>query len=63
MKTIMISGSRNPSGQTATAAQAVLAGLADQGAACEQVFLPARKVERLADMTTREEGVGRWTTV
>jgi multimeric flavodoxin WrbA len=46
MKAIMISGSRNPSGQTATAAQAVLEGLADKGVACEQVFLPSLKMER-----------------
>ena len=46
MKTIMISGSRNPSGQTATAAKAVLEGLADKGTECEQIFLPTLKLER-----------------
>ena len=46
MKTILISGSRNPKGQTATAARAVLDGLAAKGAACEEVFLPVLKIER-----------------
>ena len=46
MKTIMILGSRNPSGQTATAAKAVQEGLAEKGAVCEQAFLPSMKIER-----------------
>ena len=46
MKTILICGSRNPNGQTAQAADAVLKGLAKAGASAEQVFLPALKVER-----------------
>ena len=46
MKAIMISGSRNPSGQTATAAQAVMEGLSRKAAACEQVYLPALRIER-----------------
>lgn len=46
MKTILICGSRNPNGQTAQAADAVLKGLAKAGASAEQVFLPTLKVER-----------------
>lgn len=46
MKTILICGSRNPKGQTAQAADAVLKGLAKAGASAEQVFLPALKIER-----------------
>ena len=45
MKTILICGSRNPNGQTAQAAGAVLKGLAKAGASAEQVFLPALKIE------------------
>ncbi len=46
MKTILICGSRNPNGQTAQAADAVLKGLAKAGASAERVFLPTLKVER-----------------
>lgn len=46
MKIIVICGSRNSNGQTARAADAVRKGLAKAGAAAEQVFLPALKVER-----------------
>ena len=46
MKTILICGSRNPKGQTAQAADAVLKGLAKAGASAERVFLPTLKVER-----------------
>jgi len=46
MKVLMISGSRNPQGKTATMAEAVLKGAAQAGAQCERVFLPELKVER-----------------
>lgn len=46
MKTILICGSRNPNGQTAQAADAVLKGLAKAGTSAEQVFLPALRIER-----------------
>jgi len=46
MKTILICGSRNPKGQTAQAADAVLRGLAKAGGSAERVFLPALEVER-----------------
>ena len=46
MKTILICGSRNRSGQTARAADAVLKGLAKAGGPAERVFLPALNIER-----------------
>jgi multimeric flavodoxin WrbA len=46
MKVVIISGSRNPQGQTARAAGALLEGLRSGGAQGEIVFLPQMKVER-----------------
>lgn len=46
MKAILVSGSRNPDGQTAQAADAVLKGLAKAGVTVEKVFLPALRIER-----------------
>lgn len=46
MKILMISGSRNPEGQTARAANAVLAGAEKTGCEVERVFLPVLKIER-----------------
>ena len=46
MKFVMISGSRNPAGQTAQAADAVLKGLKTAGASVERVFLPVLNIER-----------------
>jgi multimeric flavodoxin WrbA len=46
MKTILICGSRNPKGQTAQAADAVLKGVAEAGGSTERVFLPTLKIER-----------------
>jgi len=46
MTVLMISGSRNPNGQTARAADAILAGAEKGGAAVEHVFLPTLKIER-----------------
>jgi multimeric flavodoxin WrbA len=50
-KAILISGSRNPEGQTAKASDAMLKGLADAGVSVERVFLPTQKIEhcRLCD--------------
>ena len=42
----MISGSRNPAGQTARAADGVLEGYAQAGGEVERVFLPAMAIER-----------------
>jgi multimeric flavodoxin WrbA len=46
MKTLLISGSRNPQGQTAQALDAVRKGLSKKGASTETVFLPPLIIER-----------------
>jgi len=46
MNVLTILGSRNPAGRTAQAAGAMGKGLQGAGAAVEQVFLPALKLER-----------------
>jgi len=46
MKAVIVSGSRNPQGQTARAAAALAEGLASAGAECQTVFLPAKSIER-----------------
>ena len=45
MKVLLISGSRNPSGQTASAGNAILEGVIQSGGQVEQVFLPQMNVE------------------
>jgi len=45
MKTIILCGSRNPNGQTAVSANALVKGLSNAGAAAELIFLPAFKIE------------------
>ena len=46
MKVLMISGSRNAEGQTARAADSLLAGAAKAGAETEKIFLPDIQLER-----------------
>jgi multimeric flavodoxin WrbA len=46
MKALVVLGSRNPEGQTARAAGALLEGLASAGWQGEQVFLPLLRIER-----------------
>ena len=46
MKAFIVSGSRNPKGQTARAAEALLEGLRAGGAEGEIVYLPPLKIER-----------------
>jgi multimeric flavodoxin WrbA len=46
MKAVLICGSRNPNGQTAQAADAVLKGLIKSGVSTEKIFLPVFKIER-----------------
>ena len=46
MKALMILGSRNPEGRTATAAKALLEGVIEGGSQAEEAFLPQRKIER-----------------
>ncbi|NLD43785.1 MAG: flavodoxin family protein [Chloroflexi bacterium] len=46
MKLLLICGARNPQGQTATAAGAILAGYERAGGQVERVFLPTLHLER-----------------
>ena len=46
MKCIIILGSRNHEGQTATAARAIMEGYGGEGGQCEQMFLPEQAIER-----------------
>jgi multimeric flavodoxin WrbA len=46
MKLVMISGSRNPEGQTARAADAILDGYARAGGEVARFFLPQMSIER-----------------
>ena len=46
MTVLMISGSRNPEGQTARAANAMLAGVAESGSDVDSVFLPTVSMAR-----------------
>ncbi len=46
MKVLVISGSRDPEGQTARASEALLDGVRSQGGEGEIVFLPQLKIER-----------------
>ena len=56
MKTIILSGSRNPDGQTARAANALLQGFVGQG---EQIFLPQLNIERCRQCDERGWGICR----
>lgn len=46
MRVMMVLGSRNPQGQTASAAGALLEGIRDGGGEGKQVFLPEEHIER-----------------
>ena len=46
MNVLILSGSRNPKGQTGRAAEALAAGLHEAGAKTETVYLPALRLER-----------------
>jgi multimeric flavodoxin WrbA len=46
MKVLVISGSRNPEGQTAKAAGAYVKGVIGGGGECEMVFLPTIDIQR-----------------
>jgi multimeric flavodoxin WrbA len=56
MKVLMISGSRNPEGQTARTAGAMLEGARQAGASAEAVFLPPLRVERCRQCDQRGWG-------
>lgn len=59
MQAMMICGSRNPEGQTARAADAVLGGLEKSGAGVERAFLPTLSVERCRQCGERGWGICR----
>ena len=46
MKAMIILGSQNPEGQTASATQALIQGITEADGQCEQVFLPQMDIER-----------------
>ena len=46
MNILVISGSRNPDGQTALAAKSFIEGIGDAGGQSELVFLPPMRIER-----------------
>ena len=46
MNVLVISGSRNPEGQTAQAANALIEGIGDGGGKAELIFLPPMRIER-----------------
>jgi len=59
MNILVISGSRNPNGRTASAADALLAGAAESGATGEQVFLPKLAIERCRQCDDNGWGICR----
>ena len=59
MKVLLILGSRNPEGQTARAAGALLQGVTGEGGQCEQLFLPQMKVERCRQCENSGWGICR----
>lgn len=59
MNTLIVSGSRNPEGQTAQAAGALLAGLQEAGSTGRIVFLPAMRLERCRQCENNGWGICR----
>jgi len=59
MNAVLICGSRNPNGQTAQAADAMLKGLEKSGVSVERVFLPVFKIERCRQCEDNGWGVCR----
>jgi len=59
MNILVISGSRNPNGQTASAADALLAGAAESGATGEKLFLPKLAIERCRQCDDNGWGICR----
>jgi multimeric flavodoxin WrbA len=59
MKVLTILGSRNPQGQTARAASALLQGVTSEGSQGEQVFLPQMKIERCRQCEDNGWGICR----
>ena len=59
MKVLAILGSRNPKGQTARTADALLEGVKSLGGDAEMVFLPEVKIERCGQCDERGWGICR----
>jgi multimeric flavodoxin WrbA len=59
MKVVGILGSRNPEGQTARAAGAMLEALAGRGVEVKRMFLPAMKIERCRQCDEKGWGLCR----
>jgi multimeric flavodoxin WrbA len=59
MKALIILGSRNPEGQTAKAAKALLEGLIIEESQAEEVFLPQKRIERCRQCEDNGWGVCR----
>ena len=59
MKIVMISGSRNPEGQTARAADALLDGFQGGGGETERIFLPTLAIERCRQCEDNGWGICR----
>jgi len=59
MKVVVILGSRNPKGQTAKAAGALIHGVTGVGGECEQIFLPQIKIERCRQCDDNGWGICR----
>ncbi|MHC4712840.1 MAG: flavodoxin family protein [Planctomycetota bacterium] len=59
MNALIISGSRNPKGQTAKAAEALAKGIEAGGGSSEKVFLPAVTMERCRQCDERGWGLCR----
>ena len=59
MKLMVVLGSRNPEGQTARAADALLEGFVEAGGTGERTFLPAGTIERCCQCDARGWGTCR----
>jgi len=59
MKIVMISGSRNLSGQTARAANALLDGVSNAGCDVESIFLPTLELDRCSQCEDNGWGICR----
>jgi len=59
MNILVISGSRNPNGQTASAGDALLKGVSDAGGKGEHIFLPQMAMERCRQCDDNGWGICR----
>ena len=59
MKVLIISGSRNPQGQTARAAEVFLSGVIGEGSQGELIFLPPMHIERCRQCDDNGWGICR----